>query len=1130
MMNSSIRSAFCFSLSTMFLFISCNKKETPLFTKLQSDHSGITFENTIQESPEINILNYEYTYNGGGVAAGDFNNDGLCDLYFTGNTVKNRLYLNKGDLQFKDITDAAGVAGRSLWKTGVTVADVNGDGWLDIYVCYSGPELNQSLSNELYINNGGKPGDDPTFSEQAEQYGLDAPGTYSTQAAFFDYDRDGDLDMFLINHGNHFYSPFINTNKLRNTRHPNFGNRLYRNNMIHDEGKKPNPVFTEVSQEAGIHGGGINFSLGISISDVNNDGWPDVYVTNDYEEQDFFYLNNKTGGFKECTKSSFGHLSRNGMGTDFADYNNDGKTDLIEVDMWPEDNFRQKLLKGPDDYNRYQLMVDSGFHFQQMRNTLQLNTGNDAEGIPMFSEIGQLAGVSSTDWSWAPLLMDVDNDGLKDLFVTNGYLRDFTSMDFLKYTVEEAKKEAMAKGKPLQVYELISKMSSTKTSDYLFKNNGDLAFLDFSKEWGIFEPNLSFGAAYADLDNDGDLELITNNTNEAASVWKNNLNEKNENSYLRIKLIGPPGNDFAIGAKIYVESDGVTQFQELYPTRGFQSSVEPIVHFGLGSSKVVSKLKIIWPDGKQTELTDQKVNALIQASYSSAAAPRTDQRISSLPLFKNVSTASNMNFAHHENNFVDFDNEILIPYQLSRSGPALAKGDVNKDGDDDFYIGGAVGQKSVLYLSNGNGQFTRAASQPWEADASKEDTGATLFDADGDGDLDLFVVSGGNEFKSGSEELDDRLYINSGKGNFAKSKLGGTPLDHVSGSCVTAGDFDKDGDMDLFVGGRVRPGNFPQASPSAILRNENNPNTKEIKFVVATNEINPDLREVGMVTDALWNDFNNDGWLDLIIVGEWMPIRLFENKKGKLIEVKNKALEESSGLWNRVAAADLDHDGDLDFVLGNAGTNLPWHATMSEPISLYLNDFNKDGRNDPIICNYVQGKNYPVAARDELLLQMNNLRKKYISYSSYGKASLEDIVGQEQIKASKKFTVNTLQSSILENLGNGNFKLKALPIAAQVSSVRGILIYDFNGDNITDILLSGNFFPFRTQYGPCDASKGLLLQGTKEGFIPMNWEDTGFYADGDIRNMVQLKTNTSKQLIVAVRNNESVLIFQSGKK
>jgi hypothetical protein len=1125
-----MRITFCFMASS-FLFVGCKRKETPLFTKLPPDHSGITFENTIHESPEINILSYEYAYNGGGVAAGDFNNDGLCDLYFTGNAVKNRLYLNKGDLRFKDITDHAGVAGRSLWKTGVTAADVNGDGWLDLYVCYSGPDINQSLSNELYINNGGEKGAEPTFTEQAKIFGLDAPGTYSTQASFFDYDRDGDLDMFLINHGNHFYSPFINTNKLRNTRHPNFGNRLYRNNLISREEyhNNPAPMFTEVSQEAGIHGGGLNFSLGVSISDVNNDGWPDIYVTNDYEEQDFFYLNKKNGSFLECSKGAFGHLSRNGMGTDIADYNNDGKTDLIEVDMWPEDNYRQKLLKGPDDYQRYQLMVDSGFHLQQMRNTLQLNTGNDAHGIPIFSEVGQMARVAATDWSWAPLWLDVDNDGLKDLFVTNGYLRDFTSMDFLKYTVEDAKRESAARGETLQLYKLISKMSSTKTSDYLFKNNGDLTFSDFSKEWGIHEPNLSFGASYADLDNDGDLEMITNNTNEVATIWKNNLTGNGKNSFVRIKLNGPFANTAAIGAKIYVENNGVRQVQELFPTRGFQSSVEPVLHFGLGAGKKASTIKVIWPDGKQTVLINQEPNSLIQVSYSSASDQKDNQGNKPAFLFKNITRESNVDFVHHENGFVDFDREVLIPYQLSRTGPALAKGDVNKDGADDFYIGGAAGQKSVLYLSEGNGQFRRAASQPWEADASKEDTGAAFFDADGDGDLDLFVVSGGNEFKNGSEESDDRLYVNLGSGDFIKAKAGSTPADHVNGSCVAAADFDKDGDLDLFVGGRVLPGNFPLSSPSAILRNDSNLHSGEIKFVVVTGEVNPDLRELGMITDALWNDFNNDGWPDLMVVGEWMSIHLFENKGGKLNEVQRKELKESSGLWSRIAAADLDDDGDLDFVIGNAGANLPWHATVNEPVTLYLNDFNRDGKDDPIICNYVQGKSYPVASRDELVLQMNYLRKKYNTYSSFAKASLEDMVGPELMNASRKFSINTLQSSILENLGNGHFKLKALPATAQVSSVRGILIDDFNGDNRADILLAGNFYPFRTQYGPSDAGKGLLLQGKKDGFTPIGWEDTGFCADGDIRNLVLLKTRSNKQFIVAARNNERVVVFQHNK-
>jgi enediyne biosynthesis protein E4 len=1115
-------SKISYCICCLLFFCSCTEKEQPLFTILQPSHSAITFENKIEETPEINILAYEYTYNGGGVAAGDFNNDGLCDLYFSGNAVKNQLYRNQKNLKFKNITETAGVEGRSLWKTGVTVADVNGDGWLDIYVCYSGPDAKQSLSNELYINNGVINGD-PTFTERAIEYGLDAPGTYSTQAAFFDYERDGDLDMFLINHGNHFYSPFINTNKLRNTRHSNFGNRLYR----HDTTPDSKHYFTEVSEQAGIHGGGINFSLGLSISDVNNDGWPDIYVTNDYEEQDFFYLNNRNGSFVESTKNSFEHISRNGMGTDLADYNNDGKIDLIEVDMWPEDNFRQKLLKGPDDYYHYQLMLDSGFHQQQMRNTLQLNTGVNENGVPIFSEVGQLAGVSATDWSWAPLFLDADNDGLKDLFITNGYLRDFTSMDFLKFTVEDAKKQAKLKGEELKIYELVSKMSSTKTSDYLYKNNGNLTFSNFTEEWGMDRPNLSFGAAYADLDNDGDLELITNNTNEVATVWENHQNEKKANSYLRIKLNGAVGNNFGIGAKVIVEANGTKQFQELFATRGFQSSVEPILHFGLGENQKIANVRVVWADGKQSVLENQKVNSLLEISYSTSQKEEKQEEGNRPLLFKDISKQSGVDFTHRENEFVDFDKEPLIPYQLSQSGPALAKGDANNDGAEDFYIGGAAGQKSVLYLSDGNGKFTRSLSQPWEVDAAKEDTGAVFFDVDGDHDLDLFVVSGGNEFENGSTELEDRLYLNLGNGKFSKADPSMTTVDHVSGSCVVAGDYDKDGDIDLFVGGSVLPRNFPLSSPSAILKNESNPLTGEIKLVVATKEVNAAIREIGMVTDAIWTDFNNDNWLDLMIVGEWMPIRLFENKMGKLVEVVSNELQNSSGLWNRVAAADVDHDGDIDYVIGNAGINLPWYASMQEPLTLYYGDFNGDGRIDPIICHYNQGKSFPVASRDELLLQMNSLRKKYTSYSSYAEATIEDVLGVEQAKSAKKCQVNTLQSCILENVGKDNFKLKPLPMDAQVSSVRGILIEDFNGDNLLDMLLAGNFYPFRTQYGPSDASKGLLLTGNGNGsFSTVGWEESGFYCPGDVRNMVLLNSTSKKRSIIVGKNNGSTLVVE----
>lgn len=1060
-----------------------NPNEPPtLYTKLPASRSSIFFQNKIEETPELNILTYEYLYNGGGVATADFNNDGLCDIYFSGNTVSNKLYLNQGELKFLDVTQGAGVSGRESWKTGVSVVDINDDGWLDIYLCYSGADTTHFLSNELYLNNGVNKSGSLTFTEKAAEYGLDAPNTFSTQASFFDYDRDGDLDMFLINHGNHFFSPFINTNKLRNMRHPQFGNRLYRHEI-----EKVNGVlkhfFKEVSSEAGIHGGGINFSLGVSVSDFNNDKWPDIYVTNDYEEQDFLYINNQKGGFVDITKKSLDHLSRNGMGTDAADFNNDGRIDLIEVDMWPEDNYRQKLLRGPDDYYRYQLMLDSGFHHQQMRNTLQLNNGTDQNGIPIFSEIGQLAGVSSTDWSWAPLFLDADNDGYKDLFITNGYLRDFTSMDFLKYTVEEEKKRATVEGRSLELYKLISRMSSTKTTDYLFKNNGDLSFLNVSKPWGINEPNLSFGAAYADLDNDGDLELITNNTNEIATIWKNSCSEKKLNSYLKIKLKGSAGNQFGIGAKIFLETDSHTQLQEMYLTRGFQSSVEPIAHFGFKQEDKPKRIKVIWPDGSECEVINPETDKLIEISQTSSHQKIEIDKSGQL-IFRDFTTAAHLDFIHHENDFVDYNRETLLPYQFSRVGCALATADVNGDGLDDIYVGGASSQQSVLFIQDANQKFKRATSQPWDADTSKEDMSATFFDVDADSDLDLFVVSGSNEFQYGSSDLDDRLYINNGKGDF--KKIDATPADHLNGSCVAAADFDKDGYVDLFVGGNSRPGQFPTVSPSAILRNERDLKTKDIKLVVATKEVNASLREVGMVTDAIWTDFNNDTWPDLIVVGEWMPIRIFRNDKGKLQEVKCESLINSSGLWKRIIARDLDSDGDMDYVIGNAGKNLPWKVSAATPMNLYSSDLNNDGRVDPIITYFNNGKEYPVASRDELLLQINSLRKIYPTYSQFGNATIQDIFKSVNQSITSKLQIQITASVFLINNGNGCFDLKELPIEAQMSCLTGIITDDFNKDGMVDILLAGNFYPYRTQYGSSDAGKGLLLTGNnKFGFKPL---------------------------------------------
>jgi hypothetical protein len=1114
-----MKNSLVIAIFALFLLQSCDKKEKTLFTPVDHESSSIQFENTIIETEEVNILTYEYTYNGGGVAAADFNNDGWCDLYFTGNTVNNKLYLNQKNLLFKDITLQAGVSGRPSWKTGVTTADVNGDGWLDIYVCYSGIDTTRNLTNELYINNGADASGAVTFSERAKEYGLDAPGTFSTQAAFFDFDRDGDLDMFLVNHGNHFYSPFINTNKLRNMRHPNFGNRLYRHDTrttatgtIHS--------FAEVSSEAGIDGGGINFSLGVAISDFNNDGWPDIYVTNDYEEQDFFYINLGDGTFSETSKESFGHFSRNGMGVDAADFNNDGKTDLIEVDMWPEDNYRQKLLKGPDDYNRYHLMLDSGFHHQLMRNTLQLNQRTTESGVPLFSEIGQMAGVSATDWSWAPLLADFDNDGFKDLFVTNGYLRDFTSLDFLKYTVEDAKKEATQKGKSLELFQLISKMTSTRTSDYLFKNNGDLTFSNVTKEWGLFEPNLSFGATYADLDNDGDLEIITNNTNEVAKIWLNNENANLETHYVTIKLVDYPVNTFAIGSKVYLESKETKQMQEMALTRGFQSSVQPLLHFGVGKNSGKCSIEVVWPDGRVTQREIDRTNQLIEISYKSAQQ-KIEEEGGHSPILKDITHESGIDFIHHENPFIDFDREPLIPYQMSKNGPALAVADVNGDGHDDFYVGGAAQQESVLYMGNEEGKFKRAAFQPWSVDKEQEDVGATFFDVDGDKDLDLFVVSGGSEFEGGSSLHDDRLYLNQGNGRFEKAPDLATPKDHINGSCVTASDFDKDGDIDLFVGGSVRPGRFPYHSPSAILRNETDSQTGKVKLVVATKEVNPDLREIGLVTDAVWADINNDSWPDLVVVGEWMPIRVFMNHSGKLIETAAQDLAHSDGMWNRIVPIDLDQDGDIDFVVGNAGTNLPWSISAEKPLTVRYGDFNGDGRVDPIISCFMQGREFPIATRDELLFQLPILKKKYNSYALYASATMDEIQRESGMKEALIKHVKMAQSISLINNGAGNFQLDELPPQVQISSLRAAILLPSDRKKDVEIMTAGNFYSVKTQFGRLDASLGAVLRYQGGRFSVE--QSTVFDHHFDVRNAAIL----DGRFLLIVSNSAQIQLFRS---
>ncbi|MEJ7736782.1 MAG: VCBS repeat-containing protein [Chitinophagaceae bacterium] len=1105
----------------VLLNFACRQNNNKLFQKLSPSETGIDFINAIQEDEAHNVFTYQYYYNGNGVAVGDVNNDGLADVFFTGNQTPSKLYLNRGNFRFEDITERSQVGGKDAWRTGANIVDINGDGLLDIYVCYSGFGSEQDRAKQLFINTGNNNGI-PTFAEQAKEYGLDATGTYTSQSAFFDFDRDGDLDMFLLNHANEFYSPFFNTTRLRTLRHPQYGNRLYRNDSGH---------FTDVSTEAGIYGGGINFGLGIAISDINSDGWPDIFVTNDFHEQDFCYLNNRNGTFKEVGQQVFAHMSRNTMGVDIADYNNDLLPDVMALDMLPESNYRQKILQGADEYDKYTLMVDSGYGHQNNRNVLQLHTGFTPEGMPVFSEVGQLAGVSNTDWSWAALFADLDNDGWKDLFVTNGYLRESTNLDFMKYQVAEAMEKAVTNGldvstpetyaRNMPLYELVKKMPSTKISNYAFRNNRDLTFSNESTHWGLDEEGVSSGAAYADLDNDGDLDLIVCNNNDPVWLYKNNADELEKNNYIKVKLIGNQKNVFGIGSRVIVTSDSTDQVQEMYPVRGYQSSVDYVLNFGLGKQKNIREIKVLWSADSATIVHNPAVNTVITIKKEQAVKIASDVNSDSTGvLFTDVSTRSRIDFIHKENFYVDFKREFLMPYMLSRQGPKMTTGDVNGDGLEDVFIGGAAGQSGKLYVHNSDNKFSPATAQPWQVDAISEDVGVHFFDADNDGDLDLYIVSGGNEWLMSGSELQDRLYKNDGKGIFVKVDTA-LPTEGFSGSCVISVDFDKDGDLDLFVGARTIPGRYPLSGGNMLLRNDYDKFNRQFRFTDITKiSAGEEFSRSGMVTDAVWNDIDKDGWPDLMVIGDWMPVKVYHNNGGKkFTDISDQSgLGKTDGWWCKILPADIDKDGDTDFILGNLGRNTQFRANEEQPLITYVYDFNGDGRMDPIMTWYIQNKSYPFNSRDELVEQIPVLNKKFLKYADFANATIQDIGSAQQITDSKKFYIYKTQTSLLINK-NGRFELRALPMEAQFSTASAMLYKDFDGDDKDDILLAGNFYPFRVQQGRCDANFGLLLKGDDKGqFIPVSREISGLYVPGDVRDMIGVK-GKEKNIIIVSKNN-----------
>jgi len=1079
------------SLIAIISFAACHspfqhepgKSSSPLFTLLPAEQTHIDFSNTLTEGLNANVMTYEYLYNGGGVAIADVNGDGLQDIYFTGNMTDNKLYLNKGKMQFEDITSAAGVAGRpGPWKTGVTMVDINGDGKQDMYVCYSGKMPGPRRMNQLFINEGNDAAGIPHFTEQAQQYGL-ADSAYSTQAVFFDFDRDGDLDMFLLDHSPKLL-PILDetaTAEILKRSNPSCGVRLYRNDNGH---------FQDITGQSGLSSSELTYGLGAGIADLNGDGWPDIYISNDYGVPDYLYINNRNGTFTDVIQSTLGHTSNFSMGNDVADINNDALPDIITLDMLPEDNRRQKLLFAPDNYEKFELSLRSGFYYAYMRNMMHVNNGNGT-----FSEIGQLAGISNTDWSWAPLFADYDNDGWKDLFITNGYLRDYTNMDFLKYMGDFLRdRKVMRK----DLFELVQQIPSSKVKSYMFHNNGDLTFSNTGADWGFTTTSNSNGAAYADLDNDGDLDLVVNNINLPAFIYENEADKLLHHHFLQLRLEGSSGNTMGIGAKVTIFNKGKQQYIEQMPTRGFQSSVSPIVHFGLGQDTTVDSVRIVWQSGKQQILTHVQGDRQLVVQEKTAITP---YQASALEAAYFTEIRSPITYHAAASRVNDFKRQPLLINPLSFSGPCIAKVDVNGDGLEDVYVGGGNGQAGSLFIRQKNGQFVQKMQPAFTADKLSEDADALFFDANGDGFPDLYIASGGyHNLTPDDSLLQDRLYINDGKGYFTRS-AGALPAMRVSKSCVRSADINGDGYADLFVGGRVIPGRYPEAPRSYVLINDGKGH-----FSDQTGSLAPELQKAGMVTDAAWADLNGDGKKDLVVMGEWMPVTIFINNQGKLENrTRNYFAKDYSGWWNKLLVEDFNGDGKPDIVAGNLGLNSQCKASDKEPAEMYYKDFDDNGSVDPILCLYIKDTSYPYLTRDELLDQLSIMRTRFPDYKSYADAGLKDVFTAEELKDAGHLQANYLKTAYFESGPDGKFHERSLPLQTQFSPVYTITGLDYDKDGKKDLLLCGNVSHARLRFGKYDANYGILLRGDGKGnFTYVDQQRSGFHLWGDTRSVLPL--------------------------
>ena len=978
------KSIYFFSFILSFQLMSCDSKtenNSTLFELLSSEKTKIDFINNITYSNEFNIYTYRNFYNGGGVGLGDVNNDGLLDIYLTANQLPNRLYINKGNFVFEDVTETAKLSGNRAWSTGVSMVDINSDGWLDIYVCNSGDVYGDNRQNEFFINNG-----DGTFSENAEQMGL-ADSGLSTHAAFFDYDKDGDLDVYLLNNSFTAVSTFNFQKKLRDKRDQKGGDKLFRN----DSGK-----FIDVSEEAGIFGSEIGFGLGVSVADLDKDGWLDLFISNDFFERDYIYMNNGDGTFSEDLENQMRSTSLSSMGSDVADITADGLPEIFVTDMLAKSDDRYKTTMTFENWDKYQYNLKNGYYRQNTRNTIHLNNGISFENKLTFSEVGRLAGVEATDWSWSALITDFDNDGHKDLFVANGLAQDIHDQDYLNFISDEEIKKMIVKKNGVDYKKLVELVPVNRISNCVFAGDSNLGFKDVADSWGLDTPSHSSGSAYGDLDNDGDLDLIVNNINMPPFVYKNKSTELlKENNYLKVKLIGEKNNINAVGAKVTIKSDEQIFYLEQSPIRGFQSTVDNIVHFCLGEISSIDSLIVDWYYGKRSVLTNISVNQTVVISESEAQKPEhKEEQNNNKSIFKNVSEIIDLDYLHVENTYVDFDRDRLLYHMRSTEGPKLDIGDVNNDGLMDFYIGGAKNSAGKLFLNIGQNKYKSSNADLFEKDKQSEDSQVVFFDVDNDGDLDLYVSSGGVEYSSSSYALFDRLYINDGFGEYARSSQLLPTSNPESTSVVIPNDFDKDGDIDLFVGIRLKPGSIGVPQNGYILENNGKGEYKDV-----TLELAPEMIELGMITDAKWADFDNDDDYDLIIVGEWMEIKLFENDNSNFTEIsKDVGLKNTSGWWNRIASSDIDNDGDIDFIVGNHGLNSRFKASVEAPISCYVNDFDNNGSIEQIVCNYNEGKSYPLVLRHDLIKQLPHLKKKYVYYTNYKGQAIEDIFTSEELK------------------------------------------------------------------------------------------------------------------------------------